>query len=205
MTFDPKRFNQVARASDFAIWVLQTTDTAAAVAVSGYISPPKSYQGTLRPGHLVIRVTYATTAYATLTSWGIHCVAQADAVAVNLTDDLAGVVTNATVLATVASAPRGPDESDAAYKARTDLEEAARLDIERKARIELEEKQRLESEKPVDPALRRPGETDEAFARRQERDRRAALAQKEAVPVAAASTPPPVHEESDHRRPSGRR
>jgi len=187
MAFDPKRFNQIARAGDFALWVLQTTDLAAPVAVSGYITPPKSYQGLLKPGHLVIRVTYATTAYATLTSWGIHCVAQADAVAVNLTDDLAGVVTNATVLATIASAPRGPDESDAAYKARTDLEEAARLDLERKARIELEEKQRLESEKPVDPALRRPGETDEAYARRKERDRLAALAQTRADEQKAAA------------------
>jgi hypothetical protein len=190
MTFDPKRFNQVARAADFAVWVLQTTDSAAAVAVSGYIAPAKGYQGVLKPGHLVIRVTYATTAYATLTSWGIHCVAQADAVAVNLTDDLAGVVTNATVLATIASAPRGPDESDAAYKARTDLEEAARLDLERKARIELEEKQRLESEKPVDPALRRPGETDEAYARRKERDRLAALAQTRAGEQKAAAPAP---------------
>jgi hypothetical protein len=205
MTFDPKRFNQIARAADFAIWVLQTTDLAAPVAVSGYITPPKAYLGLLKPGHIVVRVTYATTAYATLTSWGIHAVAQADAVAINLTDELAGVVTNATVLAVVASAPRAPDESDAAYKARTDLEEAARLDLENKARIELEEKQRLENEKLVDPAMRRLGETDEAFARRQERERRAALAAKEAVPVASAPTPPPVHEESEHRRPSGRR
>jgi hypothetical protein len=173
MTFDPKRFNQVARASDFAIWVLQTTDTAAAVAVSGYISPPKSYQGTLRPGHLVIRVTYATTAYATLTSWGIHCVAQADAVAVNLTDDLAGVVTNATVLAVVESAARGPDESDAAYKARIDLEETARLDLEKEANLAREEEQRVAAE-AADPAARRLGESDEAWTRRKDRDKRAA-------------------------------
>jgi len=186
MAFDPKRFNQIARAGDFALWVLQTTDLAAPVAVSGYITPPKSYQGLLKPGHLVIRVTYATTAYATLTSWGIHAVAQADAVAINLTDELGGVVTNATVLAVVASAPRAPDESDAAYKARLDLEEAARLDLERQAKIALEEQQRLDNLN-VDPAARQPGETDEAYARRKERDRLAALAQTRADEQKAAA------------------
>lgn len=182
MTFDPKRFNQIARASDFAVWALQTTDTAAAVATNNYITPPKAYQGLLKPGHLVIRVTYATTAYATLTSWGIHCVAQADGVAINLTDDLAGVVTNATVLAVLESAARSPDESDAAYKARIDLEETARLDLEKEANLKREEEQRLANEN-ADAAARRPGETDEAFTRRKDRDKRAAA---EAARKAAA-------------------
>jgi hypothetical protein len=94
MAFDPKRFSQLARAGDFASWVMQTVDPPATVRAAGYIAPAKNYAGLLQPGHLITRITYTNTSYNVVASFGTHIVLTASATSIDLSDELAGVITN---------------------------------------------------------------------------------------------------------------
>lgn len=94
MAFDKSRLSILARANDWALWLLQTTDAAAAVDTAGYITPASAYYTMMKPGHVVIRVTYTDTTYAAVSTAGIHVVITASATSVDLSDTLALTVTN---------------------------------------------------------------------------------------------------------------
>lgn len=94
MAFDPKRFSRIAGAGSGGLWLLHTSDAAATVDTAGYIAPASSYFGTLRVGDVVIRVTFTDTTYTAVSSWGLHIVIGASATSIDLSDALAGVVTN---------------------------------------------------------------------------------------------------------------
>jgi len=139
MAFDKTRFNQVARAGDWALWVLQTADAAAVADAAGYIAPAKSYNGLLKPGHIVLRITYTDTTYAVPASWGLHMVNAVSATAIDISDELAGVVTDTRMVEAMAGiepppSPRRPDETEAAYKTRLEHEHKAWLDQQEEAR-----------------------------------------------------------------------
>jgi len=94
MAFDAKRLSVIARAGDWAMWLLQCTDAAATVDTAGFITPASAYNNLMRPGHIVLRVTYTDTTYGTPSTWGFHIVITASATSVDLSDALAGTMTN---------------------------------------------------------------------------------------------------------------
>lgn len=91
MAFDISKLAKIAGGNGFSLWVYRTTDAAADVDTSGYMS---SAAAMLQVGDVIVRQTYASTAYAAITTLGFHFVASNDGTTVDLADTLAVTATD---------------------------------------------------------------------------------------------------------------
>lgn len=71
MALDLANLARVAGGDGFSIWVYKTTDAATDVDTAGYFNGAASI---LNLGDMIVRQTFATTAFASLSSAGIHTV-----------------------------------------------------------------------------------------------------------------------------------
>lgn len=81
-----KNLQKIAGGNGFNLWVYKTDDAAADVDTAGYFNAAANV---MNIGDVVLRLTYATTAFAALSTAGFHVVNANNGSVVDLQDQLA--------------------------------------------------------------------------------------------------------------------
>lgn len=91
-----KNLHKIAGTSGFNLWVYKTDDAAADVDTAGYFNAAANV---INIGDLILRLTYTTTAFTTLSTAGFHVVNANSAGVVDLQDTLTLIGTAADTIA----------------------------------------------------------------------------------------------------------
>lgn len=91
MALTTATLSKVAGSSGFNLWVYKTADAAADVDTAGYFN---SVANVMNIGDVIIRLTYTSTAFTTISTHGFHVVLSNTGTVVDVADTLAITATD---------------------------------------------------------------------------------------------------------------
>lgn len=91
MAFDITNLAKIAGADGFNLWVYKTTDATTDVDTAGYFNDASNV---MNVGDIIIRLTYATSAFDAISTQGLHVVNANASGVVDVADTLAITATD---------------------------------------------------------------------------------------------------------------
>jgi len=91
MAYVAANLELLAGGSGLAIWGYKTTDIATDVDTAGYFNGAVNR---LKPGDIIVRTTFTTSAFTAVSTQGLHTVSSNDGTTVDVNDTLALMATD---------------------------------------------------------------------------------------------------------------